>query len=152
VEPAQPCPPNLSEAQKPEFFRALEKKLERKGILGFRAGREGGYNGMSKLGQYLASRVRDVVGSRPRIGEGILAPKVHLHCECVGRALENPRGVNGVELMTPSGLRRWRRLLSLRRRPRWNVCCGPTHSEKRGKGGQLNVLGNYMSLATTCPW
>jgi hypothetical protein len=57
VEPAQPCPPNLSEAQKPEFFRASEKKVEKKGILGFRAGREGSYNGMRKLGQYRASKV-----------------------------------------------------------------------------------------------
>jgi hypothetical protein len=54
------------------------------------------------------------VGSRPRIGDGILAPKVHRHRECAGRVLDS-MGVNEVERATPSGLRRRRRLHSLQK-------------------------------------
>ena len=29
---------------------------------------------------------------------------------------------------------------------KWNVCCGPTHGKKEGKGGQLHVLGDERCM------
>ena len=63
-------------------------------------------------------RILDDSPERPRehsalsapTGDGILAPKMHLHRECAGPVLEDPMGVNEVEWATPSGLRRRRRL------------------------------------------